>query len=164
MEEEREEGGGGGALPGRLACRCGSNRTKLLINTLSRCNLVELLPAGSGGQRSGLLLSPVLKVVPARLPDQPRPLATLALPHCVEGIRCKFELLPFRCVGMDGYRDPEQLRGNWALLMTQLRQDPRVTCQHFCDLSSGSLIGDPSLLSGSFNFQEQKLEKQDPSA
>lgn len=49
MEEEREEGGGGGALPGCVACRCGSNRTKLLINTLSRCNLVELLPAGLGG-------------------------------------------------------------------------------------------------------------------
>ncbi|TWW69982.1 Promethin Transmembrane protein 159 [Takifugu flavidus] len=31
------------------------------------------------------------------------------------------------CVRMDGDRDPEQLRGNWALLMTQLRQDPRVS-------------------------------------
>uniref|UniRef100_A0A3B5KMU0 Uncharacterized protein n=1 Tax=Takifugu rubripes TaxID=31033 RepID=A0A3B5KMU0_TAKRU len=56
---------------------------------------------------------------------------------------------PFRCVRMDGDRDPEQLRGNWALLMTQLRQDPRVTCQYFYDLSLGSVIDDPSLLSRS---------------
>lgn len=102
---------------------------------------------GWGGQRSGLFLSHtlarVLKVVRAWLPDRLRPLVTLALPHCVEGIRCKFELLPFRCVRMDGDRVPEQLRGNWALLMTQLRQDPRVTCQYFYDL----IIDDPSLLS-----------------
>lgn len=49
VEGEREEGGGGGALPGCVACRCGGNRTKLLINTLSRCNLVKLLPVGLGG-------------------------------------------------------------------------------------------------------------------
>lgn len=48
MEEGREEGGGGGASPGCVARHCGSNRTKLLINTLSRCNLVQLLPAGLG--------------------------------------------------------------------------------------------------------------------
>lgn len=42
----------------------------------------------------------------------------------------------------DSERDPEQPRGNWALLMTQLREDPRVTSQCFHHLPIYSSIDD----------------------
>lgn len=72
----------------------------------------------------------VLKVVSVQLPGRLCLLAAVALPHCVEGISCKFVLL-LRFVKMQQEKDPEQLTRNWALLMTQLREDPRVRCQEF---------------------------------